>query len=421
MNREDLCFKAADVMIPVGCDMSRWSVVACDQYTSEPEYWEETERIVGGAPSSLRVVLPEAYLESGDIETRIENINRTMADYIEGDLFKTLPSTFILVERRFPGGKTRFGVIGMVDLEHYDYNPGAESLIRATEGTVLSRLPPRVKVRENAPIELPHIMLLVDDPERTVIEPATAMRRNMRREYDFALMQNGGHITGYSLMENTAEELLGALSRLSDPQVFNGKYGTEEKPVLLFASGDGNHSLATAKQCWEKAKTMLSDEEIKSSPKRYALVELVNLHDESLEFEAIHRVVFETDPERLLSELFEYCPGARCGGEGKGFDYVTAAKSGRITGIGEGLAVGVLQDFLDEYIAKNGGRIDYIHGLGVAESLARTPGSIGFLLEAMEKDELFRAVIDRGVLPRKTFSMGEAHEKRYYLEARKII
>lgn len=424
MKREDVCFYPADIMLPCGLDMHRWSVVACDQYTSEPEYWAETERIVADAPSTLKMVLPEVYLEQGGIDERIEKINRTMEEYSNAGYFRTLPETFILVKRTLASGKTRLGIVGMVDLEQYDYNAGAGSMIRATEGTVLSRLPPRVRVRRKATLELPHIMLLIDDPERTVIEPVAEKSGLFKKEYDFELMQGGGWITGYSIPKEDAGLITDALRRLGDEDNFRSRYGTDSGEVLLFASGDGNHSLATAKECWQEEKSRLPEEKWADSPKRYALVELVNLHDSSLEFEAIHRVVFDVEPDRLIAELLKFYPTARLdAGDGLSFEYISAGGSGRITleGVTDGLAVGALQDFLDFYIKEHGGRIDYIHGEDVTRKLGSQPGSIGFILPVMRKDELFKAVITRGVLPRKTFSMGEANEKRYYLEGRSLI
>ncbi|MGI5970451.1 MAG: DUF1015 domain-containing protein [Oscillospiraceae bacterium] len=418
------CFQPADILLPDGVDLNKWSVIACDQFTAQPEYWVETERIVGGSPSALRLVLPEAYLDSPDAEKRIEEINGTMRLYLEAGYFRTLEHAMILVQRTLSSGKTRSGLIGRVDLEQYDYNSGADSLVRATEGTVLKRLPPRVSVRENAPVELPHILLLMDDPDMTVIEPVCKQRHKLKKEYDFELMQGGGHITGYSIPRGMQPSVLEALRKLADQSAFEKKYGLYDKPVLLFASGDGNHSLAAAKQCWENLKKSLSKAERETHPARWALVELVNLHDESLEFEAIHRVVFDIDPEALLEALRRKYPSAGDGSDkaGHSFGFQYSGKSGRITleGITQGLPVGCLQDFLDVYVAENGGRIDYVHGEDVARELGNRPRNIAFLLEPMRKDELFKAVITGGALPRKTFSMGEARDKRYYLEARAI-
>lgn len=419
----NLPFKPADILLPKGCDLNKWSVVACDQYTSQPEYWARVGQWVGNEPSALHLILPESCLEGPNVDQDIAEINLTMARYLKDGRFNTYPDSIFYVERKLDNGKVRRGLIGMVDLEQYDYEPGSPAQIRATEGTVLSRIPPRVAVRKNAPIELPHIMLLTDDPERTVIEPLAGQTGDMEVVYDFELMERGGHITGWKLGEGQMVQVASALTALADPAAFNARYGTKDMPVLLFAVGDGNHSLATAKESYERQKKLTAPEQWANIPARFALVELGNLHDESLEFEPIHRVVFDVEPEHLLAGLTAAYPGAHYGaGEGHVLEYVYAGGEGCITvpAPEAQLPVGTLQAFLDDYLKKNGGRIDYIHGDDVTRDLALQPKSIGFLLPAMGKDELFPTVIHDGVLPRKTFSMGEAHDKRFYLEARKI-
>ena len=403
--------------------MNKWSVVACDQYTSQPEYWARVTQHVGKEPSSLHLILPESCLEGPNVEQDIAEINLTMARYLKDGCFTGYSDTLFYVERTLNNGAVRRGLIGMVDLEQYDYEPGSPALIRATEGTVLSRIPPRVAVRKNAPIELPHIMLLVDDPGKTVIEPLTALAGDMEEVYDFDLMERGGHIVGRKLTEKQMGQVAEALAALADPAAFNARYATKNLPVLLFAVGDGNHSLATAKECYERQKRLIPPEQWERLPARFALAELVNLHDDSLEFEPIHRVVFDVEPEHLLNALTAAYPGAHYGpDEGHVLEYVYAGGEGCVTvpDPAAQLPVGTLQNFLDEYLAEHRGRVDYIHGDDVARELAAQSKSIGFLLPAMEKDELFPTVIHDGVLPRKTFSMGEAHDKRFYLEARKI-
>ena len=420
---DDLPFKPADILVPRDCDLDKWSVVACDQYTSQPEYWERVTRRVGKAPSALRLILPESCLEGPQVEQDISEINMTMARYLREGRFASYPGAVFYVERRLDCGAVRRGLIGRVDLEEYDYEPGSPASIRATEGTVLSRIPPRVAVRKNAPIELPHVMLLADDPDKTVIEPLADQVGEMEQVYDFELMERGGHITGWKLTETQMEALAAALTALAAPAAFNERYGTKDQPVLLFAVGDGNHSLATAKECYERQKKLTSPDQWEKLPSRYALVELVNLHDESLEFEPIHRVVFDVEPEKLLSALIRTYPGAHYGpGEGHVLEYIYAGGEGCITvpnPVAQ-LPVGTLQNFLDAYLKEQGGKIDYIHGEDVTRRLAREEKTIGFLLPAMGKEQLFPTVIHDGVLPRKTFSMGEAHDKRFYLEARKI-
>lgn len=420
---QNLGFYPADILLPEGVDMTKWSVIACDQYTSEPEYWDKVESTVGGNPSTLRLTMPEIYLGSGNVDERIEKINETMKDYRRRGLFRKVEDSMIYVERRLANGKIRKGLVGVVDLEDYDYNAGSSTLIRATEGTVLDRIPPRVRVREGAELEVPHVMLLADDPDHTVIEPVSDARDGLEKLYDFHLMQGGGSITGYRVEGERLSGIAGALKALARPEVFEAKYGAPGKPVLVYAAGDGNHSLATAKECYSRIKATLPPEQAKNHPARYALVELVNLHDSSLEFEPIHRVVFDVDPEKLLKAFFEAFPNARKGeGPGHRVEYLCASASGVITCEypKSNLAVGMLQAFLDGYLKNNGGRVDYIHGEAAVKALSSEPGRIGFLLPPMGKSDLFKTVVFDGVLPRKTFSMGEADDKRYYLECRGI-
>lgn len=418
-----LPFRPADILLPQNCDLSLWSVVACDQYTSQPEYWQRVEERVGRAPSSLRLILPESSLEGPHMEMDIMDVNAAMARYLRENRFSILPGAMIYVERTLAGGKLRRGLVGMVDLEQYDYEPGSSALIRATEDTVLSRIPPRVAVRKNAPIELPHVMLLADDPGRTVIEPLSTAAPHLERLYDFDLMEGGGHITGFLLGEAELAHVASSLSALAEPSAFRARYGADGLPVMLFAVGDGNHSLATAKECYERQKKLTSPDKWPELPSRYALCELVNLHDDSLEFEPIHRVVFRTDPNGLLSALLSAFPGAHPGrGNGHVIEYIHADGAGCLTvpSPTSQLPVGTLQSFLDDYLAAHPGRVDYIHGDAVARDFGLKPGNIAFLLPAMGKEQLFPTVIRDGVLPRKTFSMGEAHDKRFYLEARRI-
>ena len=422
----NLPFRPADILLPQDCDYDKWSVVACDQYTSQPDYWQRVEERVGRAPSALRLILPESSLDGPHVEMDIMEINSTMSRYVREGRFKTLPGAMVYVERTLLNGRVRRGLVGMADLNAYDYESDSDAPIRATEGVVMSRIPPRVAVRKNAPIELPHAMLLADDPDRTVIEPLTARTGAMELLYDFDLMEQGGHIKGWRLTEEQLAQVAGALLALADPAAFNARYRTENQPVMLFAVGDGNHSLATAKECCERQKRLTPPEKWDSLPARYALCELVNLHDESLEFEPIHRLVFHTEPEKLLDALIHRYPGARRGqereGDGLPVRYVCAGAEGVITlpRSAHRLPVGALQNFLDDYLLDHPGRVDYIHGGDVAREFAVRPGNIAFLLPPMAKEELFPSVIHGGVLPRKTFSMGEAHDKRFYLEARKI-
>ena len=421
---QNLPFRPSDILLPRDCEYAKWSVVACDQYTSQPEYWQRVAEQVGRAPSALRLILPESCLEGPNVETDIMEINTTMSRYLREGRFVCHPDALFYVERILEGGKVRRGLMGMVDLEQYDYEPGAESLIRATEGTVLSRIPPRVAVRKNAPIELPHVMLLADDPRKTVLEPLADQTEEMALLYDFDLMEGGGRLRGWELNQRQKEQVARALSALADPEVFRKRYGLgEETPVLLFAVGDGNHSLATAKECYERQKRFTPPEQWAELPARFALVELCNLHDDALEFEPIHRVVFGVEPEELLSALADYYPGLSRGeGAGHVLRYVWGDRAGAVTvpHPKAHLPVATLQRFLDGYLQEHPGRVDYIHGEQVARDLARRRDTIAFLLPAMGKEELFPTVIHDGVLPRKTFSMGRAQDKRFYLEARRI-
>lgn len=414
-------FKSANILLPKNVDMTKWSVVACDQYTSEPEYWKEVNDIVGDSPSTLRLTLPEIYLESDNVNERIFEINNTMEEYVNNDLFVEYKDTMIYLQRTQNDGKIREGLIGVVDLEDYSFEKGSQTLIRATEKTVIERIPPRVKVRENALLELPHIMILIDDDKKDVIEPLSRLVSENDKVYDFDLMQKGGHVKGYKLNKDIIDNINEKLELLADQNNFNKKYGVSDKGVLLFAMGDGNHSLATAKTCYENLKKTMSEEEYLNNPARYALVELVNLHSSALEFEPIHRVVFNTDPYNMLSELYKYYE-INEDGNGQEVEIVTKDfdKKIYISNPKSNIAVGSIQMFLDDYLSNNEGKIDYIHGDDTTREMGSDVNNIGFLFKVMGKEELFKTVILDGALPRKTFSMGHSYDKRYYLESRKI-
>ena len=414
-------FKRGNILLPKNTDMTKWSVVACDQYTSEPEYWNDVEKIVGDAPSTLKLTLPEIYLEDEHVSERIAKINSNMKALLDEDFFNEYKDSMIYLERTQSDGKIREGLIGVVDLEAYSYEKGAETPIRATEKTVIERIPPRVKIRENAPLELPHIMILIDDDKKQIIENLKNKVSEDDIVYDFDLMKNGGHVKGYLLNEETMDEVDKGLKELADKEVFAKKYDVNNKEVLLFAMGDGNHSLATAKACYEKLKETMSEEEYLNNPARYALVELVNLHSPALEFEAINRVIFNTEPEKLLNSLKEYYQINK-DGNGQEIEVITndVDEKWYIENPKSNIAVGSIQIFLDEYLKNNEGKIDYIHGEETTKNLAKQSGNVGFIFEAMPKNELFKTVILDGSLPRKTFSMGHSYDKRYYLESRKI-
>lgn len=418
-------FCPTDILLPEHCDMSKWSVVACDQYTSQPEYWQRVADYVGDAPSTLRMILPEVYLGDGHLAQRHANIHQAMEDSLKSGFFRCLPDSMIYVERWLGNNTLRRGLVGAVDLECYDYNLGSSNLIRATEGTVLSRIPPRVAVRRQAPLELPHVLMLIDDPEKRIIEHLTYETEDMEQVYDFDLMEGGGHITGYLLNEEQKADVCELLSQLGDEERFRERYHTAaDEKVMIYAVGDGNHSLASARDSYLELRNAHPEYDWETHPARFAMVELGNLHDDSLQFEAIHRVCFNVDPEGLLQELIEYYPGTHFGeGEGHSFRYVWAGGSGVITvpDPDAQLAVGTLQGFLDKFLLDHfGSFIDYVHGEDVVQELAVQKNNIGFILAPMAKEELFMSVIHDGALPRKTFSMGEAQDKRFYLEARKI-
>ncbi len=403
-------FKPTDILLPENQNMEKWSVVACDQYTSEPEYWNSVEKFVGTENSTLNLILPEIYLEADNNEEKIEEIHNNMDKYLESGVFKKYSNSLIYVERQLLDGSIRKGIIGAMDLEDYDYSVGSKSLIRATEGTVTSRIPPRLKVRNNASLELPHILILINDSSKNIVEGIN--KEELEQVYSFDLMKNGGKIEGY-LIKDTKTVIEG-LESLSE--------NLDESNPLLFAVGDGNHSLATAKAYWEEIKKGLSENEIKTHPARYALAEVGNLHDDSLVFEPIHRVLFNCDYEDLISELNTYYKISDTDGI-QNFDIVVNGNTKKlyINNPESNLSVGSLQNFLDFYIKKNSQvKIDYIHGDDVVKELTLTNNNIGFLLPPMDKSDLFTTVIKDGALPRKTFSMGEACEKRFYLEARKI-
>lgn len=385
-------FSTADILLPQGVSMEKWAVIACDQFASQPEYWLQAGNLVGDAPSTLNLIWPESQLDD-DPEIRISAINAAMRRYLAEGLFQTFPNAFIYVERTLLSGQIRRGVVGAVDLAEYDYTPGTQAQVRATEKTVIERIPPRVNIRKDAPLELPHVLLLCDDPGQIIFSAID--KSNLPVVYDFDLMLGGGHITGWLLQGPQAQSLKAAICA----------YEALDKQVA-YAVGDGNHSLASAKACYETSKDPAA---------RYALVELENIHDDSQEFEPIHRIIKGTDPDALLSAL----PQSE---HGECVQWFSGNRQGIVKlQLAPGqLSVGALQNFLDEYLQTHPGETDYIHGDDSLKQLSSKADSIGFLLPAMEKAQLFPGIIADGVLPRKTFSMGHAQEKRYYLEARII-
>ena len=416
-------FKPADILLP---DFSKytgtpWSCVACDQYTSQPEYWEGADAAAADAPSTLRLIIPEVYLAETD--TRKPAVLSAMDDYLKTVLVEH-PDTMILVERTLRSGETRWGLVGMVDLMTYDYRKGADSLIRATEATVAERIPARTTVRRDAPVELPHVMMLIDDRMGTVVEPLAAVKDTLTPAYDHALMQNSGHLKGYFVPPALAEQVEASLAALITPEAMAERYGKDGLAPLLFAVGDGNHSLAAAKTCFEEVRAAIGDEAAMAHPARYALCEVVNLYDESLRFEPIYRVVFGVEPKDVLDAFEAYVAGLHGEASPQHLVWASNGLTGALTVPAPvaALTVGTVQDFLDEYMktAPEGAYVDYIHGRTPTIALAGRPDAIGFLFDGMAKEELFSTVITDGALPRKTFSMGHAEDKRFYTEVRRI-
>ncbi len=435
-NYADIGVQVGEILLPSAQnDHQKWAVIACDQFTSQPEYWNKVRETVGTAPSTLNMILPEVYLGTPQEEHLIQDTQFTMQSYLRDGLLVPYEG-LILVEREVDG-KIRRGLMLALDLEQYDFHKGSQSLIRATEGTIIERLPPRIRIREGAALEVPHILVLIDDPQKTVIEPLAAGKATLEKLYDLDLMAGSGHLRGYRVNDPEQEaQVVQALRILAEPARFQEKYGVgPDHGVLLFAVGDGNHSLATAKSIWEKMKGTVDPHH----PARYALVEVENVHDEGLKFEPIHRVLFgvragwQSALERFLDEKVTFEPA------GDPSTMISAVKHQPVTGQSVGiisaagaqvvaiqhppfnLPVGTIQAFLDEWLRQGGaGHIDYVHGDDVVIALGSQPGNLGFYLPPMEKSDLFRTVILDGSLPRKTFSMGEAHEKRFYMESRRI-
>ena len=417
-----------DILLPKkNFNLNHWAVVACDQYTSEEDYWKKLSEEIGDDPSTLKIIYPEVYLERDDKENRIEKINNTMDRYIRENIFDEYKDSFILTERSTESG-TRYGLVAALDLEDYDYSKDSKTLIRATEGTILSRIPPRKEIRGNAKLELPHILVLISDEHRAIIEPLKDKRESLPLLYDFDLIAEGGHIKGYRV--NDKESLDGIEAG------FERLYSElDPKNPLLFAMGDGNHSLATAKSCWEDIKKNLSDEEKKHHPARYALVELENIYDEGLEFEPIHRVFFNlklSDFESLLALTCKSFDKTEVKDKAEMLRKVN--ESGQHFGLAEGgklfvytvgggekqIAAGTMQLVIDRMLEEKLGTVDYIHGVDVTLKLAEEKGNIGIILPDVSKERFFSDMLKDGAYPRKTFSIGHANEKRFYMEARKI-
>ena len=418
MSFERIGIRPAQILLPApGVRPETWACIACDQYTSEPEYWEKAFAAAGDSPSAIRLILPEYNLKNSD--ALIPRIHGAMADYLaKGLLSPAVDPGFILCERTIASG-ARLGLVCAVDLEQYSFEKGSLPLVRPTEQTITDRLPPRLKIRRGAPVELTHIMILIDDPDRTVLEPLRNKKASLRKLYDFDLMMNGGHLAGWAV---DTPELLSEVDRS-----LNALLDTKGDHPLLLAVGDGNHSLATAKAYWNEIRDTLPETERANHPARFALCEIVNIHDEALLFEPIHRIVTGTDRETLMADWRQYAParGMSLGAAGDGHRFIVVSADGEetvtVTDPEGAIPCETIQKFLDDFLARHPGTgIDYIHGEGSLRTLAGKPGTVGFLLPEIDKHAFFRDVEKLGVLPRKTFSMGEADEKRFYMEAKRI-
>jgi len=439
----DIGLMAPRLLLPKdGTDLTKWTVIACDQYTSEPQYWDRVEAAVGDAPSMLRLIYPEVHLPKGKDSEVIDGVLKKMAEYRETGVFASHEPGFVLVDRKTPSAESRLGLVVALDLELYDYKPGSQSLVRPTEKTVEARLPPRVAVRKDAPYESPHILVLIDDRAKSVIEPLAAKRSSMAKLYDFELMENSGHLVGHHVTEpKDLDGVAQALRALAAPETFRERYGAgEEQGPILFAVGDGNHSLATAKKCWEAVKAGGAEMD---HPARFALVELNNVHDTGLTFHPIHRLVEGIDPEAALASMTKelegkgatvtFEEGAALGSGAEAVDgcaahrfgFVSQKRCGVITvsNPSQVLAAATLDGWLNPHVQEvAGAELDFVHEeYTIADKAKESATTAGFLLPTIDKDDLIKTVVREGTLPRKTFSMGHAPEKRFYLECREIL
>lgn len=394
---------STDILLPCAEDMDAWSVIACDQFTSEPEYWAAAEARAAEKPSTLSLMLPEAWLHTVRADGADGRIADTMRRYLAEGVFQTVPDSFIYVERTLSDGRVRRGLVAALDLEQYDFTGTQRASVRSTEGTVEERLPPRVNIRRGAPLEMPHTLLLMDDRTDSVLSLAEKAKDTLEKVYDFDLMLGGGHIAGWRVSGETKAAVQSALDALDNAALQREKYGdAAENGKLTFAVGDGNHSLAAAKRFWEEKRETLPENERETDPARFALVEIENIHEPSLDFEPIHRVIFDTDTTAFAAEFTAHRT-----------EWEAEDKT-----LGERVAAA--ESFCRAYIAAHGGYIDYIHGDDTARSLGEKPSCAAVLLPPVEKSGLFLSVLKNGALPKKSFSMGNARDKRYYLECRKI-
>lgn len=398
-----------DILVPAVAEPEKFAVVSCDQFTSQRDYWDKLDEYVGDAPSALRLIFPEVYLEDGDYEERIRAINAAMYDYLEKGVFETLKDSYILVRRDTAYGYTRLGIVAAVDLEDYSYEYPTDAVIRSTEGVVANRIPPRLKIRKDAPIELPHVMLLLDDRDKMVIEPFYKRRAELKKLYDFDLNMHGGHLTGWQIPAAEFDAVMDAYAEKA-----KGFYGGGN--TMVFAVGDGNHSLATARAHWKEVRKSLAPEEREAHPARYALVEIENLHCDGIVFEPIHRIVFGVDDSDFALHMSGALRGA-----GRLNMFTTNMKYSVAVSDNSARAIADIQDAVDAYISAHpDASVDYIHGMDNLHSVADTSDGVAIEMPCIAKEDLFDYVATSGNLCRKAFSMGEAEEKRYYFEAKRI-
>ena len=423
------CFVPAHILLPSAqIPLEKWGCIACDQFTSDREYWQRAKEAADGSPSTLNLILPEVYLEDGDADARIEKIHATMDDYAQNVLTRAVDG-FIYVERTEQSGRVRQGLVGRIDLEAYSYAEGAVPAIRPSEHTVESRIPPRMAVRRGARLETPHIMMLADDPGCTLIEPIGEKKEQLRKVYEGDLMLNGGHIAGWAVEDPALlAQIDSALNVLGSQEAFDARYPQAKGGApLTLAVGDGNHSLAAAKACWEELKATLTPEERESHPARWCLAEVCNVHSPAIEIEPIHRVLFNVDCGAVLLALISWSDSNMAGicfGDSKQQAFTLAGPHvSNVLSFEDPVApltVGTVDEFIEYFMARHSeARVDYVHDEPAVRALTRQ-GGVAFLLPPFEKSDLFKGIVMGGVLPRKTFSMGHAEEKRYYVECRKI-
>lgn len=415
-------FSKGDILVPNVENMTAWSVIACDQYTSQPQYWHEVEAFVKTNPSTLNMIVPEIYLNNEDLDQRICSVQRAMRTYLRRHIF-TEVHDYIYTQRVLSNGKIRHGLIGVVDLDQYEFHAGSKTTVRASEGVLQNRIELRLTIRDTAPLELPHTMLLIDDRQNTVFSFLAQQVDRMQQLYSFDLMKDSGKISGYLVTPEQSEQIDLALTRLHSLDEMQKKYGFTDKGIFVYAVGDGNNSLATAKLHYENLKRTLSAQKLKNHPARYTMAEIVNLNDDSFDFEPINRVLFGVDTANFLHQLgcahrISYTPM-----EGQQyFDCVIGKETRRIwiADPSSHVVTGTMHNFIDRYIQDFSGKVDYVHGENIVRQLAAQTDNVGILFPPIPKKSLFETILTDGALPRKTFSIGQARDKRFYLECRKI-